>query len=183
MAKRRRRNISRLQRCFELFCCAFCLKDVFCRDEYNDDDADDDEYEKSSDNSGDESWWSSETDDNVDDIIVTRVYVSASAENIVKQHDLFYPKCQSQIGMESYVDRELERRPNLKTRNTSEWQIPSTNRDVRDARIFNIIDSIGVQTGAEYDMFADTDLLSDDDDSIGNTVDEAGDAGKRLKHV
>ena len=114
--------------------------------------------------------------DNVDDIIVTRVYASASARNIVKHHGQIFARSESDTNINDYVNKKVKKRPNKKLRQDSEWQIPSTDREKRIRRWLYFHSEIDIEEDADTDMLADGDLLFEDGPDNHVTA-ENGDMG------
>jgi hypothetical protein len=131
-------------------------------------------------NNGVELFVVDDTDNDDDDIIVTRVYASSSADNIVKHHDNKLAKrSESDIDIHKYISKKVQERPNLKTRNNSEWQVPSLDVEVRNARLMNFHSDIYVEYHAEYSMFADVDNeINQELEPSNHHADEDGDMGE-----
>jgi hypothetical protein len=154
-----------LQKFLDLIRCAPCVEAVKNKEENN---------------NGVELFVVDDTDNDEDDIIVTRVYASSSADNIVKHHDdKLATRSESDIDIHKYISKKVQERPNLKTRNNSEWQIASLDVEVRRARLMNFHSDIYVEYNAEYSMFADVDTdFNPEQEPSNHQADEEGDMGE-----
>lgn len=106
------------------------------------------------------------------------VFVSFSAENVLehKLNDVLRAS-KSDIDLIAYVKKTLKEGPKTKKRYDNGCQPPLTNEDDRNDRWNDIVNAIGASPEAEFDLFADSEIMTSDFPD-NHFVDEAGDFGE-----
>lgn len=155
MARKQRGKKSKLQKFLDFICCASLCRSKATHTHDGDIQTDDEDG---------------------DDIIVTRVYVSASADNIVRHHKNFTSRCDSDTDVKSFVARKIEEKSNQKSIHDTRMQTTPGMVDRTD-QSQDIINAIAVHPDAEYDMFADGELFPEDWPE-NHLVNESGDIGE-----
>ncbi|KAL4225857.1 hypothetical protein ACF0H5_013846 [Mactra antiquata] len=91
-----------------------------------------------------------------DDVFVTREYVSESATNIVKQHDIKeQARSQSAQGFGVYVNRKIKEMPKKKKWYKSSFENIQSTAEDRIERMLEICNEIVVEPHAMFGFFAD----------------------------